>query len=216
MAYLEATPYIVEIAENGAIACEMFRAGHYDLVLMDRQMPVMDGLAATRNIRAWEHEIGRAPIPIIALTASALKGDREMCLAAGCTAFLTKPLRQEVLLQAIREHSVNAVLAPGAVKSTPNRVVFSAERIARRSAMYLVNCRENAAKMLVALDQSDNEAVATLGHNLRGSGSSFGFPPISEIGTVIQMAAEAGNLGEARAAILALGAILDGVQPVGA
>ena len=84
----------------------MFAAGRYDLVLMDRQMPVMDGLTATRTIRAWEQANDRSPTPIIALTASALKGDREMCLAAGCTAFLTKPIKQEVLLQAIREHSV--------------------------------------------------------------------------------------------------------------
>ena len=105
MAYLEDTPYRVDIAETGAIACEMFAAGHYDLVLMDRQMPVMDGLTATRTIRAWEQANDRPPTPIIALTASALKGDREKCLAAGCTAFLTKPIKQEVLLQAIREHS---------------------------------------------------------------------------------------------------------------
>ena len=170
---------------------------------------------ATRNIRAWEVEIGRNPIPIIALTASALKGDREMCLAAGCTAFLTKPLRQEVLLQAIREHSVNAVLVPGTVKTAPGRPGSSSDRIAQRSALCLVKCSENAAKMLVALDQSDIETVATLGHNLRGSGGSFGFPPISEIGTVIQIAAEAGNYGEARTAVLALGVILDAVQPEG-
>ena len=137
-----------------------------------------------------------------------------MCLAAGCTGFLTKPLRQKVLLQAIREHGVNAVLASGAVKSGPSKVISSAERIAQRSAKYLVNCRENAAKMLVALDQSDIEAVATHGHTMRGSGSSFGFPQISEIGTTIQMAAESGNFDEAHTAILALGAILDGVQPV--
>ena len=108
MAYLEDTPYRVQIAETGAIACKMFEAGHYDLVLMDRQMPVMDGLTATRTIRAWEQANHRPPTPIIALTASALKGDREMCLAAGCTAFLTKPIKQEVLLQAIREHSMVA------------------------------------------------------------------------------------------------------------
>ena len=103
MAYLQDTPYQLEIAENGAVACKMFAAGHYDLVLMDRQMPVMDGLTATRTIREWEQANGRSPTPIIALTASALKGDREMCLAAGCTAFLTKPIKQEVLLQAIKE-----------------------------------------------------------------------------------------------------------------
>src|SRR5665647_417818 len=97
MAYLEDTPYQVEIAETGAIACDKFRAGHYDLVLMDRQMPVMDGLTATRTIRAWEHANNRSPTPIIALTASALKGDREKCLAAGCTAFLTKPIKHCLL-----------------------------------------------------------------------------------------------------------------------
>src|SRR5665811_1461596 len=105
IAYLEDTPYRIEIAETGAIACEKFTAGHYDLVLMDRQMPVMDGLTATRTIRAWEQANDKPPTPIIALTASALKGDREMCLAAGCTAFLTKPIKQDVLLQAIKEHS---------------------------------------------------------------------------------------------------------------
>src|SRR6202163_2733864 len=111
IAYLEDTPYRVEIAETGAIACEKFRAGHYDLVLMDRQMPVMDGLTATRTIRAWEQANDRPPTPIVALTASALKRDREMCLAAGCTAFLTKPIKQEVLLQAIKERSIVAPLS---------------------------------------------------------------------------------------------------------
>src|SRR5471032_2365925 len=73
---------------------------------MDRQMPVMDGLTATRTIRTWEQENDRPPTPIIALTASALKGDREKCLAAGCTDFLTKPIKQEVLLKAIKESSM--------------------------------------------------------------------------------------------------------------
>ena len=209
LAYLEATPYTVEIAANGALACAMFRAGQYDLVLMDRQMPIMDGLAATRNIRAWEQEVGRNPIPIIALTASALKGDREMCLAAGCTAFLTKPLRQEVLLQAIRDHSVIGTLIPSAVKPTPVSSARKAEWVARRTALYLVNCRENTVKMLAALDQADIETVATLGHNLRGSGTSFGFSSISDIGTVIQMAAEEGKIDDVRQAILALATILD-------
>jgi PAS domain S-box-containing protein len=108
MAYLQDTPYRVEIAVTGAIACEKFTEGNYDLVLMDWQMPVMDGLTATRTIRAWEQANDRPPTPIIATTASALKGDREKCLAAGCTAFLAKPIKQEVLLQAIKEHSMVA------------------------------------------------------------------------------------------------------------
>ena len=179
-------------------------------------MPVMDGLAATRNIRAWEYAVGRNPIPIIALTASALKGDREMCLAAGCTAFLTKPLRQEVLLQAIREHCGTAVLTlTGALKSGLERKAFSAERIALRTASYLANCRETANRILESLDQFNTEVAATLGHNLRGSGSSFGFPSISEIGTNIQMAAEAGNSEHARESALALLIFLDNTDLTG-
>ena len=116
IAYLENTPYVVEVAETGAIACKMFAAKDYDLVLMDRQMPVMDGLAATRAIRELEAASGRPPTPIIALTASALKGDREKCMAAGCTAFLTKPIKQEVLLQTIKDHSRSVVRTP--VKDT--------------------------------------------------------------------------------------------------
>jgi CheY-like chemotaxis protein len=122
LAYLEDTPYLVDVAETGAIACRMFTQGHYDLVLMDRQMPVMDGLTATRTIRAWEKTNDRLPTPIIALTASALKGDRETCLAAGCMAYLTKPIKQDVLLQAIVDFSkVAAVPAPNSSAGRSSR-----------------------------------------------------------------------------------------------
>jgi CheY-like chemotaxis protein len=215
LAYLEGTPYTVEIAENGAAACEMFRAAKYDLVLMDRQMPVMDGLEATRIIRAWEDLNGRNPTPIIALTASALKGDREMCMAAGCTAFLTKPIRQAVLLQAIREHTTNVAAAPGSdVASTPIRSALSAERLALQSPRYLANCRENSVKMQMALDMHDLETVATLGHNLAGSGASFGFPMISTIGAIIQTTAEIGDKSGTRDAIASLAAFLVEGKPV--
>ena len=127
MAYLEGTPYHVDIAGNGLIACTLFEAGHYDLVLMDRQMPGMDGLTATRSIRAFEKLHGRLPVPILALTASALKGDREMCLAAGCTDFLTKPIKQDVLLRA------NSRAQPGrTLRLCPRRLYPAAEYQAGR------------------------------------------------------------------------------------
>ena len=215
LAYLEGMPYTVEVAENGALAFEMFRATKYDLVLMDRQMPVMDGLEATRLFRAWEDLNGRKPTPIIALTASALKGDREMCMAAGCTAFLTKPIRQAVLLQAIREHTTNVAAAPGDdVASTSTGATRSAERLALQSPKYLANCRENSEKMRVALDMHDLGTVGTIGHNLAGSGSSFGFPVISAIGAIIQTTADSGDVSGARDAIASLAAFLLGVKPV--
>jgi PAS domain S-box-containing protein len=108
-AYLKRTPYRLDIADNGDIACGKFKVGRYDLVLMDMQMPVLDGYAATRAIRQWEGEHHRPPTPIIALTAYALKGDEQKSLDAGCTAHLTKPIKKPTLLAAIVEYSRSPV-----------------------------------------------------------------------------------------------------------
>jgi PAS domain S-box-containing protein len=208
MAYLEDTPYRVEIAETGAIACEMFAARPYDLVLMDRQMPVMDGLTATRKIRAWEQANGRPPTPIIALTASALKGDREMCLAAGCTAFLTKPIKQEVLLQAIREHSSAA--SPSVSEEKTLSVLKSS--IAEQAPAYLRNCRQHVIDIGDALNRVDFETVMILGHNMSGSGGMFGFQEITDIGAALQLAAESSDNAASRKWVGELSSYLDRVE----
>ncbi len=118
-AYFKDLPYQLETAENGRIAIEQFKASPHDLVLMDVQMPVIDGLTATRALRQWEHEQGLAPTPIIALTASALEEDVQRSLEAGCDAHVSKPVRKRVLLDAIRKvvarstAETNATAAPG-------------------------------------------------------------------------------------------------------
>ncbi|MFT4519446.1 MAG: signal transduction histidine kinase/CheY-like chemotaxis protein [Halioglobus sp.] len=84
-------------ANNGEEAVEMIQSGSYDLVLMDCQMPVMDGFEATRNIRARELEQGTTKIPIVALTANAVRGDREACLAAGMDDYISKPFDLQLL-----------------------------------------------------------------------------------------------------------------------
>jgi CheY-like chemotaxis protein/HPt (histidine-containing phosphotransfer) domain-containing protein len=215
MAYLEDTPYQVEIAETGAIACNKFRAGNYDLVLMDRQMPVMDGLTATRTIRAWEQANNRPPTPIIALTASALKGDREKCLAAGCTAFLTKPIKQEVLLQAIKEH-VQIALAPAREESGGMEPILLRvkPKISDRIPAYLQNCRQNVIVMLDALDRVDFETVTTLGHQMQGSGGAYGFQAITDIGAALQQAGESADDDVSRKWVRELSDYLDGVGTV--
>lgn len=185
MAYLEDTPYHVDIAGNGAVACDMFEAGQYDMVLMDRQMPVMDGLTATRQIRAWEKQNGRAPVPILALTASALKGDREMCIAAGCTDFLTKPIKQEVLRHAIREHS----LAGPFVYAREDFIRPKNAKLADSIPSFLRDCRLNVVAMLLAVDQADFGTVQFIAHNIRGAGGGFGFPTITNIGAALELGA---------------------------
>jgi signal transduction histidine kinase/CheY-like chemotaxis protein len=100
-AYLQQTGHTLDIAENGRLAYEMYRRGTYDLVLMDIQMPVMDGLTATTMIRQWEKTARRAAVPIIALSAHALGQEVRQSLAAGCSAHITKPVRKAALLAEI-------------------------------------------------------------------------------------------------------------------
>ena len=212
IAYLEDTPYTVEVAENGAVALEKFKVGRYDLVLMDRQMPIMDGLAATRKIRAWEREVGRLSTPIVALTASALKGDREKCLAAGCTAFLTKPIRQDVLLLAIREQ---VLAAPRSTARSGIDEVYlerTDPRVAHRIPAYLSSCRQNVIMIGVALDRDDFETASDLGHQMRGSGGMFGFQTISNHGAAIETAADEADATASRQCVDALSIFLDGLN----
>jgi two-component system sensor histidine kinase/response regulator len=104
-AYFKRATDHIDIAENGAIAVEKFKAGKYDLVLMDVQMPIMDGYTATREIRKWERENGRKETPIIALTAHAMKEDMQKSLEAGCTDHLTKPIKRATLMEAVQKYT---------------------------------------------------------------------------------------------------------------
>ena len=97
--YLIAKDYRVVFAKNGQEAIALAKSHHPDLILMDVQMPVMDGLEATRQIRCDPDLIN---IPIIALTALAMTGDREKCLTAGASEYLTKPVKLKALSQMIQ------------------------------------------------------------------------------------------------------------------
>jgi CheY-like chemotaxis protein/two-component sensor histidine kinase len=102
-AYLKKTPYQLEEAEDGRQAIDKFIAGKFDLVLMDIQMPIVDGYEATSTIRDWERANDRRRTPIVALTASALDEAVHRTKAAGCDAHVTKPVRKATLLDAIRD-----------------------------------------------------------------------------------------------------------------
>jgi two-component system sensor histidine kinase/response regulator len=101
-AYFKTLPWKIEVADNGLLAIEKFKASAHDLVLMDVRMPEMDGLTATRVIRNWEETQGLPATPIIALTASALAEDVARSLTAGCDAHVSKPVRKATLIEAIR------------------------------------------------------------------------------------------------------------------
>jgi len=104
-AYLKQTPYQLAMVENGKIALERFMLERFDLVLMDIQMPVMDGHEAMKLIREYKAREAKPSTPIIALTASAFGEDIEQCLESGATAHIAKPVRKAVLLEAIRQYT---------------------------------------------------------------------------------------------------------------
>ncbi len=99
--HLEKAGYMVVIAVNGVDAVEAFQNEIFDLILMDVQMPLMDGFTATKEIRQIEEKLGLDPTTILAMTAHAMKGYRDICLEAGMNDYLTKPLRRRELLAAL-------------------------------------------------------------------------------------------------------------------
>ena len=174
-AYLKASGYAADVARNGLIALEKFKSGTYDVVLMDVQMPIMDGYSATRRIRQWETENGAAPVPILALTAHALPEEVRKSFDAGCTSHLTKPIRKATLLAAIEEHTMGLV-----------RVIPS---LAELVPGFLEGRRRDIDAIAAALERSDYDNVRILGHNMKGSGAGYGFNRITEIGASLEQAA---------------------------
>ena len=117
-AFLKNVPWNLDMAENGAIGVEKFKKGQYDLVLMDMQMPIMDGYTATREIRKWEKKRGVKNTPIIALTAYALAGELRKSIEAGCNGHLTKPIKKAKLIESIHEHFMASKKIDGSGKES--------------------------------------------------------------------------------------------------
>ncbi len=199
-AYLKNSGFALDVAENGKIAVEKVMAGQADLVLMDLQMPVMDGLEATRAIRHWEASTGVRPIPILALTAHAAGEGVGISLEAGCNEHLTKPIKRVTLLEAISRH------IHGKIRITPP------EGIEELVPPYLTSVRREMGEILTGVESNDCEIARRLGHQFKGSGEGYGFPEITRTGAAVEAAAIAANEDEIRRQILALGAFLDRVE----
>jgi signal transduction histidine kinase/CheY-like chemotaxis protein len=124
-AYLKNTSCKIDFADNGEIAVEKFTKNHYDIVLMDIQMPVMDGYAATHSIRNWEREHDAPRTNIIALTASALDEEEVKTRAVGCDAHVAKPVRKATLLSVIKQYGSGRANQPAIVDSPSDSAVLS-------------------------------------------------------------------------------------------
>jgi CheY-like chemotaxis protein len=195
-AFLEDASLSLDFAGNGQEALERRRLTDPDLILMDMQMPIMDGYTATRQIRAWEEANSQRRVPIVALTAYALNGGHGNSIETGCDGHLTKPIQRDTLLDAIAEFGKPA----GAVRPPSSEITLrtssassegiSASIRARRPAFLANRWRdlENLKSSLAALDYP---AMRTIAHNCKGIGTGYGFPEISGLGLQISTAAKA-------------------------
>ncbi len=186
-AYLENLSIKLDSAANGVEAVEKRQRGTYDLILMDIQMPVMDGYTATREIRAWEKVRGIPPVPIVALSAHASSEAFAESKAAGCNAHLTKPLERVDLIGAVGKFAERPA-DPPQVPPEPVSPLIEARRPA-----FLANRRLDLEKMRDALGAGNFELIRSIGHNCKGTGTGYGFPEISKIGFSIETAAKAAD-----------------------
>jgi two-component system cell cycle sensor histidine kinase/response regulator CckA len=181
----------VEVCENGLLAVDKFQADHFDLVLLDLHMPVMDGLAAACAIRKWEDEQGRAPVPIIALTSADSQKDFDATLNAGCSAHLTKPIRNESLLRMVDRYSLpdKQEKADDHMRIDKFEVTIDKD-LQIEVPHYLHKRREDIAAIQDALGKHDYDAIRVRGNNMKDEGGSYGFEAIMQIGSNIESAAK--------------------------
>jgi hypothetical protein len=183
--FLTTAGYVVMRANNGREAVEMSRAA--DLILMDIEMPEMDGLEATRRIRAEEKSGGLKPIPILALTGHAVQGYRERCLAAGCTAYLTKPIRKQSLVDAVRValEAAAAGAAGGALLEDTVVVDPDVEGIVPE---FLKHCGLDVGRLRRAMGTGDWAECGRVGHGMKGAALTMGFARVAELSSEIVQA----------------------------
>jgi CheY-like chemotaxis protein len=176
---LEGTVRHFDEAADGAEACALFQRHAYEAVLMDVQMPGMEGDEAVARMRAWEAAHGRSPTPILAVSAGDGAEDEARLLAAGATAFLGKPLKREVLMSLLRR------------QPSPNPAEHALARLLPK--LFVV-----ADAMLDELAASvDPQAVAKLLHQLRGLLVVYNFTSLDEGLKQAYLAAQQGTLPDA-------------------
>jgi two-component system, sensor histidine kinase and response regulator len=186
--FLERLGCAVQVASNGAEGIAAYRKQRFDIILMDVQMPVMDGMTATRMIRALETD---KHVPIIALTANAMSGDRERCEAAGMDGYLTKPIEVERLrsllekfgLEKSEAAAVPAAQAPAAAESiAPDQMAAPVDLRGFRdvtggddafaqelAATFIAGGDAQLAEIAAAVNHGDRAALARAAHKLKGA-----------------------------------------------
>jgi CheY-like chemotaxis protein len=196
---LRAVGFVVDLAENGQIALDKVRAADYDIVLMDMQMPVMDGVTATQEIRK---EKRFKDLPVVAMTANAMQADRDRCIAAGMNDHIAKPIEPDdlwkVLLKWIKPRRSAAAVAeikPQAAQDAdlPSGIegldmVSGLRRVLGKKPLYLSMLRKfvagqksATAEILKALEGNDWDTAERLAHTLKGVSGNIGVTGLQQL-----------------------------------
>jgi len=219
---LERQGHTVVVAHNGREALARVQAERFDVVLMDIQMPEMDGLAATRAIREIESASG-AHVPIIGLTAHAMKGDRERCFAAGMDGYVSKPIRPAALFAAMdqaigqqpaAEHQ-EAVLKPAQVLDEEGLLALvSSDRqlLQELTGLFLQDSRQRLAEIHAGMASGDLSSLRVAVHALKGSAGSVCGGRTADAALRIEKLMEKGDLAQARRAYPVLSEELSKLQ----
>ncbi len=236
---LERRGHTVQVANNGQEAVNVLEGEAFDLVLMDVQMPEMDGFEATAAIRDRERMNG-GHIPIVAMTAHAMKGDREKCLAAGMDDYLAKPIRAEELYEMVErfapaashaggEHTARpaAVAEPSSPDKEPQmeqqrldwelareRIGGSEEILRDLAELFVRESPKMMQEIRAAIDRSDHPELRRTAHTLKGSAAVFVAQPTVDAALQLEQLGARGTLDGAEEAWSELAAEVDGLLPV--
>jgi CheY-like chemotaxis protein len=212
--------HAVVVAANGKQAVSALETQSFDVVLMDVQMPEMDGFEATAAIRQKEKAIG-THVPIIALTAHAMKGDRERCLAGGMDGYVSKPVQAEELIKAVEGLGGHSP-ATGKAREDTNEVLDRELALARVDGdeglladLAKLFCEESP-KLLFAVEDAvarqDAAALKRAAHSLKGSMSTFAARDATEAALRLEELASVGELADAEGAYRLLATQVDRLQ----
>jgi two-component system sensor histidine kinase/response regulator len=223
---LEKNGHTVTLARNGREALEALERQSYDLILMDVQMPEMNGWEATQAIRENEKATG-AHIPIVAMTAHAMKGDEEKCLAAGMDAYLTKPIRTQELFATLDRIGSGKAGPPDAagppskgvaaevldVAAALERVEGDRELLEELARLFADECPKALGEIRQAWESGDAHLLERLAHTMKGSSASLGANKVSEAAFELEQQARSGGIANAGGMIQTLEKQVERVLP---
>jgi two-component system sensor histidine kinase/response regulator len=203
---LERLGYAADLAANGREVLELLQRGSYGLILMDCQMPAMDGYEATAAIRRQEGGLRR--IPIVAMTANAMAGDRERCIAAGMDDYLSKPIERAKLAEILAKW---VPLRPAAPSPADQDLAPGASR-RELTALFLEDAPARLVELEAAFSQGDRDALRRAAHQLKGTAATVGAADVARSAADLERAAGGSPLESVSDLLAALQIELDRVR----